>query len=202
MESLHRRAPGRPGCIRAMCDPGRFICKYGFGHVESRIGQRFNRSNVFQRQISKQFQKPLHIGIIAVDPVLVVFIRRGQASIQPYGALFRFAHLVPQISGNQGKSNRLRVLCFNFADEFGPGQHIAPLIVPSHLQGTAVILEEIQKVVTLQDHVIELNEIQPLLHPHFIAFRRQHPVDAEMPPDITQEFNVIDFSQPVSIIEQ
>jgi len=104
--------------------------------------------------------------------------------------------------GNQGKGHGLCILGLNFADEFGAGQHVAPLVVAAHLQGTAVMLKQIQKIIALQEHVVELDKVEALFQADFVAFGSQHFVDAEMPADIAQEFNVVDFGKPVGIIEK
>ena len=59
-----------------------------------------------------------------------------------------------------------------------------------------------QKVVGLQEHVIELDKVKTLFEANLVAFGSQHLVNAEMPPDIAQEFDVVNFCQPVGIIEE
>jgi hypothetical protein len=52
----------------------------------------------------------------------------------------------------------------------------------------------------LQNLVIEFNEVQAAFQPLFVGFRRQHPVDAEMPANVAQKGDVIQFQQPVGVV--
>ena len=62
---------------------------------------------------------------------------------------------------------------------------------------------QFQEVIGLQQHVVEFKKrqrliaFQPLLH----AFHGQHAIDAEMPPDITQEGNIKQLIQPFRVIQ-
>jgi len=202
MKSLHGCAPRRARRLGPVRNFGGFVRQHGLGHIEPRVRQRFHDGDVRKRQEGKKLEKPLHVGVVAVDPVLIIFVRRGQRAVQPDGAFFRFAHLVAGRSSDEGKGDGLRVFGFNFADEFGAGQHVPPLVVAAHLQRAAVVLKKVEEVVSLEKHVVELNKIQPLLQPDFIAFRRQHPVDAEMASDVAQKFDVVDLREPIGVVEQ
>ena len=63
------------------------------------------------------------------------------------------------------------------ADQVCAGQHIAPLVIASHLQAAAMALEQFKKIIALHQHIIELKEGQPPLQPLLVAFRRQHAVN-------------------------
>ncbi len=50
-------------------------------------------------------------------------------------------------------------------DEFRAGRDVAPLVTAPHLQLTAVVPVQVQEVVSLEQHVAELGEGDPGLHP-------------------------------------
>ena len=62
---------------------------------------------------------------------------------------------------------------------------------------------QFQKVIGLQDHVVEFKKAQALLavQPRLDAFKGQHPVHTEMPPDVPQEIKVVQGVQPFSVVE-
>ena len=55
----------------------------------------------------------------------------------------------------------------------------------------------------MKQHVIEFNKTQALLgfQANAAAFRLDHPVDTEMPPDISQERNILKRYQPVGVVD-
>ena len=64
-------------------------------------------------------------------------------------------------------------------------------------------LLELDEIIGLQHHVVELEERQfllrdrgPLLH----RIEREHSVDREIPADVTQEVDVVELVQPVGIV--
>ena len=62
---------------------------------------------------------------------------------------------------------------------------------------------ELEKVVGLQDHVVELEKRQRLLavEARFHRLEGQHPVDREVPPDVAQEIEIVEPVEPRGIVE-
>ena len=57
------------------------------------------------------------------------------------------------------------------------------------------------EVVALHNHVVKFQEAEPLLHALFVAFRGQHPVDAEAGTHLAQQLDVVQVHQPVGVVE-
>ena len=57
------------------------------------------------------------------------------------------------------------------------------------------------EVVALHDHVVEFQEGQALLHALLVAFGAQHVVHAEAGANFTQQLNVVQVQQPVSVVQ-
>ena len=89
------------------------------------------------------------------------------------------------------------------AGQVDPVDDITPLIRATHLQQTAIAAVEFKEVIGLQDHVVEFEEGQRLfpIETGFDAFERQHPINAEMPPDVAQEFEVVQIVQPFGVVQ-
>src|SRR5690606_33857286 len=83
------------------------------------------------------------------------------------------------------------------------GDDVTPLVRAAHLQVTAIPPRQLDEVVGLQDHVIELDERQLLLalepQPHRI--HGQHAVDREVAADISQEVDVIERDEPLGVVD-
>ena len=154
-------------------------------------------------QFGEQPHEARHIGIFRIAPELPVIIRRNAIGIEPHGTLRRLAHLRPGCGGDQRCRQAKGFRLIHAPDQIGPHDNIAPLIGPAHLQHHTMATAQFQEVIGLKQHVVEFKEgqrliaFQPLLH----AFHRQHAIDAEMPPDITQEGNVQQLVQPFRVIE-
>ena len=87
------------------------------------------------------------------------------------------------------------------ADQIRAGQHVAPLIVAAHLQTAAVVLKELQEVVALHQHVVELQEGQAALQTLLVALGRQHAVDGKQRADIADEIDIAQAAQPVGVVD-
>ena len=87
--------------------------------------------------------------------------------------------------------------------EFHPGDDIAPLVGPADLQLAAEPARQLDKIVGLQDRIVEFQKAERLvaLEPKPDAVLGQHPVDREMPPDIAQQGDVTQLVEPVGIVD-
>ena len=86
------------------------------------------------------------------------------------------------------------------ADELRAAQHVAPLIVAAELHVAPVVLEQVVEVVGLHNHVVELQEAQPLLHALLVALCPQHIVHREAGPHLPQKLHVVQAQQPVRVV--
>src|SRR5208282_1241175 len=86
--------------------------------------------------------------------------------------------------------------------QFNSRDYIAPLVVTAHLQPAAVLSGQIIEIVCLEQHIVELNEIQAGFEADFIAFGGKHPVHAKVPAYIAQELNVAKVNKPVGIVQE
>ncbi len=86
--------------------------------------------------------------------------------------------------------------------EVDPRDDVAPLVGAAHLQVALVAPRQLDEVVGLQQHVVELDERQLLLalEAHLRRIHRQHPVDREVPADVAQEFDVVERRQPLGVV--
>ena len=60
---------------------------------------------------------------------------------------------------------------------------------------------EAVEVVALQQHVVEFQEGQALLHSLLKALGPQHVVDGEVSADVSHEFQVVDVAQPIRVVD-
>ena len=93
-------------------------------------------------------------------------------------------------------------MIFETPIELHPGNDIRPLIVAAHLQTTAVTTPQLQKIISLHDHVVKFQKGQALLPALLIALCRQHAVDGEMRPHFPQKGDIVQLTQPVAVIDQ
>ncbi len=140
------------------------------------------------------------VPVVAVDPILVEIIRAELGGVQPDRALGRLAHLGAGGGGQEREGQGLGHPALDAADEIDPGQDVAPLIVPAHLQRAMMLAIERQVVVGLEELVVELDEGQALLQPLLVGLGGQHPVDAEMAADVPEERDVVEGQEPVGVV--
>src|SRR5262249_9558720 len=114
--------------------------------------------DLLQWQEGVVLEKALHIPVIDVDPELVKLIRGGNLSVRPDGSSRGFPLFLSTRRGEEWKGHGEGVAIGDAADEVDPGDQVPPLIVPAYLEHTAIALEEYQKVIGLQQLVIELEK--------------------------------------------
>ena len=93
------------------------------------------------------------------------------------------------------------VLVLLAADEVRAGEDVAPLVVAAHLHAAAIAAEQLQEVVALHEHVVELQERQALFHALLVALGGEHAVDGEVDADLAQEVDVVEAAQPVRVVD-
>ena len=183
-----------------MDDLGRLICEDLLGSIDLlSLGCR-EATHFIHRKIGEQGETDLDIGIVDIAPVLVEVIGRGFLGIEPECAARCLAHLRAIALCQQliRESEHRDILLA--AAELDTCDDIRPLIISAHFQLAAIAFVELEEIIRLHNHIVELEEGQPLLPALLIAFCRKHTIDGEMRTDITQEFDVVELAQPVPVI--
>ena len=64
-------------------------------------------------------------------------------------------------------------------------------------------MKKLEEIVALHEHVCEFEKTEAVFRSHagFIALRCQHFVDGEHGADVAHEFNKIEITEPVSIVD-
>ena len=179
------------------------IGQYFLGLVDLRALRCFQPGNLIQRQVGEQAHEAPDIGVLRVAPELPVIIGRERVGIEPHRALCGLAHLAAVRRGDErgGKAENLGAI--DPAGEFDAIDDIAPLVGPAHLQATGGAARQFQKIVGLQDHIIEFEEAERLfaVEPQLDRIEAEHPVDREMLADVTQERDIFELVEPVGIVD-
>ena len=175
--------------------------QHALGLVDLLAGQRAQAAHLVHGQEGEQPQEALHVLVTHVAPILVELKGRGARGIQPQGALFGLAHLLAVVRHDELAGEGEGVLVLLAADEVRAGEHVAPLVVPAHLQAAAVVFEQLEEVIALHEHVVEFQERQARFHAALVAFGGQHAVDAEQGADLAQKIHIVEVQQPVAVID-
>jgi len=154
------------------------------------------------RQKGKQCEEPLHILVRGVDPILVVVIGWSPFRVEPHCTSDCLPHLLPGGSQNQGRDHGERLITSNPADQIDARQDIEPLVDPADLQGAVPNSVKMQKIIGLEQRVIQLDKIQPFpCHAFAIGAVLQELIDAEMDADVPQESEITEGCEPIKVVE-
>ena len=117
--------------------------------------------------------------------------------------LRRLAHLGAVGGRDQRRRQPEELGCRRCAGQLDAVDDIAPLVRAAHLQPAAGAAGQLEEVVGLEDHVVELEEGQRLLavEAQLDAVEGQHAVDGEVAADLAQERYVLRARQPFVIVE-
>eukprot|EP01136_Pigoraptor_vietnamica_P003491 Opistho-1_new@32805 len=165
--------------------------------------KRFEPGDLVQWQVGEQAQEAADIAIVGVAPELPV-IERGQLIlVQPHGARHGLAHLAAVGGGDERRGDAIDFGPVDAARQLDPVDDVAPLIRSAHLQAAIGAARQLQEVIALEDHVVELEERQRLfaVEPQLDRIEAEHPVDREMPADVAQERDVFELVEPVGIVD-
>ena len=88
------------------------------------------------------------------------------------------------------------------AYKFNSSDDISPLVIPAHLEAAVAFLRQIIEIICLEQHIIKFDEIETGFQADLVALGGEHSVYAEMPADISQEFNVAKIDEPVGIVKE
>ena len=141
------------------------------------------------RQLGVELEEPADVGVGRVAPELPELVGRQHLGVEPDRAAGGLAHLAPVRGGQERRGQAEDLGARDAAGQVDAVDDVAPLVRAAHLQEAAVAAVELQEVVGLQDHVVELEEAQRLVavEPRLDALEGQHPVDREVPADVAQE---------------
>ena len=87
------------------------------------------------------------------------------------------------------------------ANQVRAGEHVGPLVVAAALERHAVAVVELQEVVALHQHVVELQERKAPLQALLVALGGEHAVDGEQRAHVPQEVDVVQVAQPVGVVD-
>ena len=173
------------------------------GFVDLAVLERTQTTNLVHRQEGQQTEALFDVLIVNIAPVLVEVVRAGLRRIEPKCALLGLAHFTTVMGQQQLEGAGKRIFTLLAADEIRAAQHVAPLVVAAHLQTAAVVLEQLEEVVGLHEHVGELEEGKSVFgcHACFIAVGSQHFVDGEHGADVAHELDEVQVAQPVAVVD-
>jgi hypothetical protein len=80
---------------------------------------------------------------------------------------------------------------------------VAPLVGATHLEEAALAAVELEEVVGLEDHVVELEKRQRLLavEARLHALEGEHAVDREVAADVAEELEIVEPVEPFGVVQ-
>ena len=185
-----------------MGETGRLIGEDLLGAVDV-PGRVAEPLHLVDRQSAEVEQQLLDLGVVGIAPELVVVEHAGAVDVEPdVGPAGGLAELLPAAVHQQRNGHAVNLVPALAADQFGSGDHVAPLVLPAHFELAAVVAVEDVEVVPLEDRVVEFEEGESVFQPGLDRLLRQHPVDAEDAADFAEHFDVADFAEPVGIVDE
>ena len=159
-------------------------------------------------EIGEDLDVPLSILVAHVEPELIKSIGCGTVRIEPYVSALCLAKLLTVGLGDKraGEAERLCIIAEGAADELCTCRHVTPLVVTAELQAYAIVLIEIEEVVSLEKLISELRErqtvagstVEALLH----ALLSHHIVDRDVLADVAHEVEELIVLHPVVVVDQ
>mmetsp|Transcript_18251 Transcript_18251/g.28865 ORF Transcript_18251/g.28865 Transcript_18251/m.28865 type:complete len:278 (+) Transcript_18251:94-927(+) len=195
-EHVTRSGGGGGRRVGPMQQGGDFGGQPRLGFVDLRALQSTQPIALVQWHFGIKLEEPTHIRIGRVAPELPEFIGRQHLGVQPDRTSLRLAHFFAVRRGQQRRGEAVDLPLDHPARQVDAVDDIAPLIRTTHLQDTVIAAVKLHEIIGLQDHIVEFEKAKRLfaVQPGFDAFKAEHPVDREMPPNVAQEIEVV---QPV-----
>ena len=136
--------------------------------------------------------------------ILPVVVGREPLGVEPDGALRGLAHLRAGGERDERRGQPVDLAPVDAPRELHAVHDVAPLVGAAHLKAAIGAPRKLQKVVGLEDHVVELQEAQRLLAVETAAHavEGQHPVDREVGAHVPQERDVAEGVEPVGVVDQ
>ena len=165
-------------------------------------GRAFQPLDLVQWKVGEKSQETADVGVLRVPPELPIVVGAEQVLVEPHRTLRRLAHLRAVGGGDQRAGDAEELGAIDPPGQLDPVDDVAPLVGSADLQPAADPPRQLQKVVRLEDHVVELEEGQRLfaVEPQPNAVEGQHAIDREMPSELAQERNVVSFVKPIRIV--
>jgi hypothetical protein len=181
----------------------RLGCQHLLRLVDFAVFEALESADLVERQFGEEAQEPADIGVFGVAPKLPVIEGAQPLRIEPDRALRGLAHLGAGGGGDERRRQSEQAPAVGTACQIDPGDDIAPLVRAAHLQLAAEAPRQLQKIVGLQNEVVEFEKAERLVavEPEAHAVLRQHAVDREMAADIAQEWDVMQLVQPVGVVD-
>ena len=181
---------------------GRLVGQRLLRFVDLGAGQAFEPADFVERHEREQPQEPADVGVVDIAPELPVLVRREHGFVEPDCACGGLAHFRAGRHGDERRGQSIERLESHPPAEIDAGDDVAPLVGPAHLQRHPIALVELGEIVSLQAHVVELEEGKLLLalKPQLDRIHGQHAIDREMPPDVAQELDVVELGEPVGVV--
>ena len=114
--------------------------------------------DLLEGEFGEQLEEALDIAILAVPPILPVVVGGEHVGVEPHRAGGGLPHLGARWRGEKrgGEPEQLRPV--GAAPEFDAAHDVAPLVRSAELQAAGVAPVKFDEVVSLQHHVVELDE--------------------------------------------
>src|SRR5262249_11227411 len=116
-----------------------------------------------RRQLGEEAEEAADIGILGIAPELPVVEDRQAVLVEPDTTLRRLAHLGTRGCRDERRRQAEEGAAVDAAPELDAADDIAPLIGAAHLQDAVVAPGQLEKIVSLEDHVVEFEEGERLL---------------------------------------
>ena len=120
--------------------------------------KRVELTDLVLRKEGEELEIFYDVAVVGVVPELVESVRRSSRRVEPDGTAFGFSEFDTGRGCNEVKNDRVRFCSAQSTDEFDTRNDVTPLIAATHLECTAMPVEEFEVVVGLQERVSEFGE--------------------------------------------
>ena len=165
--------------------------------------ERLQPGDLVERQLRIELQEAADVVVLDVTPELPVVVGREHIGVEPDRALRCLAHLGARRCGEQRAGERIELWQPHAAAKVDAVDDVAPLVGAADLQTAVAAARKLGEVVGLEHHVVELEkgELVRAVEPELDGIHRQHAVDREIAPDVAQEVDVVEWCQPLGIVD-
>ena len=143
--------------------------------------------------------------VVGADPVLEEPVRARPRRVQPHGPRLGLAELGPVGLQDQGRGEAVGLPASQPPDQVDALGDVAPLVAAPELEPATVVVEQMEEVVGLQQHVAELREgdaVLAALQPGAHRLLPDHLVDREVLAHVAQEVGQRVGAEPAGVVEQ
>ena len=204
LKHLPRRGLGRCRSLFPVQKAGHRIGQHDLRTVDLGPAQGAQTLAFVDRKFGEHLHELADICIGHVSPPLPELVGCHLVGVQPDRTVNGFAHLLAIRPGYQWRRKPESLGCHDTPDQVRSRNDVPPLVRSAHLQDGVVSTVKFQKIVSLQQHVVEFDETQRLLpvQARLHAFKRQQSVDREMRTDVAQKVYVSQLVEPFGIVDE